>query len=68
LGVTAGTAKFLLGIARNRTVRTAGLAEHEKSAQKPTIIIVNIRKPTWEDYQNVPNMYVWAGLYSLGIN
>jgi len=34
------------------------LAEHEKQTQKPTTIIVNIRKPTWEDYQNVPNTYV----------
>jgi len=40
-----------------RTRHTIDLAEHEKSAQKSTTIIVNIRKPTWEDYQNMPNTY-----------
>jgi hypothetical protein len=47
---SAGTTKLLLGITRNRTVCTVDLAEHEKSAQKPTTIIINIRKLIWEDY------------------
>jgi hypothetical protein len=34
------------------------LADHEKSAKKPEIITIKIRKPTWEDHQNIPNTYV----------
>ena len=39
-------------------VHTVDLAEHEKSTKKPETITANIRKPTWEDYQNIPNTYV----------
>jgi hypothetical protein len=50
---TAGTAKFLSGIAR-----TLDLAEHEKLAKKPKVITVSIRKSTMDDYKNVPNKYM----------
>jgi hypothetical protein len=34
------------------------LAEHEKLAKKPKIITVSIRKPTIDDYKNVPDKYM----------
>jgi hypothetical protein len=55
---TAGKAKFLSRIAQSRTTRTLDLAEHEKLAKKPKVITVNIRKPTMDDYKNVPDKYV----------
>jgi hypothetical protein len=55
---TAGTAKFLSGIAQSRTTRTLDLVEHEKLAKKPKVITVSIRKPTMDDYKNVPDKYV----------
>jgi hypothetical protein len=55
---TAGTAKFLAGIALKRTTRTLDLAEHDKLAEKPKVITVSIRKPTMDDYKNVPDKYM----------
>jgi hypothetical protein len=34
------------------------LAEHDKLAKKPKVITVSIRKPTMDDYKNVPDKYV----------
>jgi hypothetical protein len=56
--MTADTVKFLSGIALSRTTRTLDLAEHDKLAKKPKVITVNIRKPTMDDYKNVPDKYV----------
>jgi hypothetical protein len=56
--ITVGTAKFLSEIALSRTTRTLDLAEHDKLAKKPKVIIVSIRKPTMDDYKNVPDNYV----------
>jgi hypothetical protein len=55
---TASMTKFLSGIAQSRTTRTLDLAEHEKLAKKPKVITVSIRKPTIDDYKNVPDKYV----------
>jgi hypothetical protein len=55
---TAGTTKFLAGIALSRTTRTLDLAEHDKLAEKPKVITVSIRKPTMDDYKNVPDKYM----------
>jgi hypothetical protein len=55
---TVDTAKFLLGIALSRTTRTLDLAEHDKLAKKSKVITVSIRKPTMDDYKNVPDNYV----------
>jgi len=65
---TAGTAKFLSGIVQSRTTHTLDLAEHEKLAKKPKVITVSIRKPTMDDYKNVPDKYGLEGLYSSGIH
>jgi hypothetical protein len=51
-------AKFLSGIAQSRTTRTLDLAKHEKLVKKPKVITVSIRKPTMDDYKNVPDKYV----------
>jgi hypothetical protein len=56
--MTASTTKFLSGIALSRTTRTLDLDEHEKLAKKSKVITVSIRKPTMDDYKNVPNKYV----------
>jgi hypothetical protein len=53
-----GTAKLLSGIAQSCTTRTLDLAEHEKLAKKPKVITISIRKPTMDDYKNVPDKYV----------
>jgi hypothetical protein len=55
---TAGTAKFLSGIALSSTTRTIDLAEYEKLAKKPKVITISIRKPTMDDYKNIPDKYV----------
>jgi hypothetical protein len=55
---TADMAKFLSGIALSRTTRTLDLAEHEKLAKKPKVITVSVKKPTMDDYKNVPDKYV----------
>jgi hypothetical protein len=55
---TAGTAKFLSGIALSRTTCTLDLAEHDKLAKKPMVITVSIRKPTMDDYKNIPDKYM----------
>jgi hypothetical protein len=47
--MTAGTAKFLSGIALSHTTRTLDLAEHEKLAKKPKVITVSTRKPTMDN-------------------
>jgi hypothetical protein len=54
---TAGTILFMSGIARTRTSRVVDCAESEKSA-KPSLKTIQIRKPTKEDYENVPDTYV----------
>jgi hypothetical protein len=51
-------AKFLSGIAQSRTTRTLDLAEHEKLAKKSKVITISIRKPTMDDYKNVPDKYM----------
>jgi hypothetical protein len=56
--ITTDIAKFLSGIALSRTTRTLDLAEHDKLAKKPKVIIVSIRKPIIDDYKNVPYNYV----------
>jgi hypothetical protein len=56
--MTTNTAKFLSGIALSRTTRTLDLAEHDKLAKKPKVITISIRKPTMDDYKNVPDKYV----------
>jgi hypothetical protein len=55
---SARTTKFLSGIARTRTSRIVDLAEYEKSAEKAEIRTEMIRKPTREDYRDVPKTYV----------
>jgi hypothetical protein len=51
---TAGTTRFLSGIAQSFMSDTIDLAEHEKSAKKTEAMIVKIKKPTKTDYKNVP--------------
>jgi hypothetical protein len=53
--MTTGTAKFLSGIALSRTTRTLDFVEHEKLAKKTKVITVSIKKPTMDDYKNVPD-------------
>jgi hypothetical protein len=55
---TTGTAKFLSEIAQSRITCILDLAEHEKLAKKPKVITVSIRKPTMDDYKNIPDKYV----------
>jgi hypothetical protein len=55
---TTSTANFLSKIALSRTTRTLDLAEHDKLAKKPKVITVSIRKPTIDDYKNIPDKYV----------
>jgi hypothetical protein len=55
---TAGTARFLKGIARDLTSHTVDLAEHEESAEKAKAMAAKIKIPTKADYKNVPKQYV----------
>jgi hypothetical protein len=55
---TAGTARFLKGIARDLTSHTVDLAEHEESAEKAEAMATKIKIPTKADYKNVPKQYV----------
>jgi hypothetical protein len=50
---TAGTARFLKGIARDLTSHTVRLAEHEESAKKAEAMAAKIKIPTKADYKNV---------------
>jgi hypothetical protein len=54
---TAGTARFLKGIARNLMSHTIDLAEHKESAEKANAMATKIKIPTKADYKNVPKQY-----------
>ena len=56
---TAGTTKFLSGIARSRTSKTVELSELEKSVKPvPMVILITIKVPTAEDYKKITDHYV----------
>jgi hypothetical protein len=62
---TASTARFLSEITRSLTTHIVDLAEHEKSGRKVEPMTVKIKKPTKEDYKNVPKNMCRVDLYSL---
>jgi hypothetical protein len=62
---TAGTTRFLKGIARDLMSHTIDLAEHEESAKKAEAMSAKIKMPTKTDYKNAPKNMCRANLYYL---